>query len=264
MCASAPDTSKQQEAALMTANLSKEQLEWAKQIYADTAPDRAEAQRRAAAISDMQMAQMQKAGDLSDKLLARYDSTYLPVERSIIGDAMGYDTQARRDAAAGEALADVNQAFGNTRDQGARALARMGVNPNDGRMAAMQNQTSTQQALAQAQAANNARKQVETQGWARRMDAAGLGKGVVSNQATQASMAGQLGAGALNASNSGLAAGQSGASIMRGGYQGAISGMGQAGNMYGQIAQQEAAAENSNASLFGNIGMAALRFLPKL
>lgn len=249
--ADSPDTTKQQEAALLTANLSKEQLDWAKEIYAETAPDRAEAKRRANQISDLQMAQMQRANDLSDKLMDRYDAMYLPVEKSLVADAMGHDSQARKDAAAGEAVADVTQAYSNVRDQGSRALQRMGVNPNDGRYAAMQSQTDASQALAQAQAANQARKQIETQGWARRMDAAGLGRGVVSNQATQAGMAAQLGAGALNAGNSALAAGQSGAGIMQGGYQGAISGMGQAGNIYGNIAQQEAAASGQTMGVVG-------------
>lgn len=256
-CVDAPDTSKQQEAALMTAQLSEEQLAWAKEIYAETAPDRAEARRRANEISDLQMAQMRKADSLSDKLMARYDSTYLPVEKSLVADAMGYASDARKDAAAGEAVADVTQAYSNVRDQGARSLQRMGVNPNDGRYAAMQRQTDSDQALAQAQAANQARKQVETQGWARRMDAAGLGKGVVSNQATQAGMAAQLGAGALNAGNAAMGAGMAGVPIVQGGYQTAIGGYGQAANIYGDINRQQMAADQANAGMFGSIlGMA--------
>jgi hypothetical protein len=253
MCVDAPDTTKQQEAAMLTAQLSEEQLAWAKEIYADTAPDRAEARRRANEISDLQMAQMRKAEARSDELQARYDATYLPVEKSIVADAMDYDSQARKDAAAGEAVADVTQAYSNARDQGARSLQRMGVNPNDGRYAQMTQQTDSAQALAQAQAANQARKQVETQGWARRMDAAGLGRGVVSSQATQAGMASQMGTSALNAGNSAMGAGMAGVPIVQGGYQTAIGGMGQAANIYGDINRQQMAAQQSNAGMWGSL-----------
>lgn len=255
MCYDAPDTTKQQEAALLTAELSKEQLEWAKQIYAETAPDRAEAKARANRLSDLQMGMMQRSMDVADEERDRYNATFRPVEQRIVSDAMSFDTQDRRNAAAGEAVADVSQAFNAARDQGTRAMTRMGVNPNDGRMAAMQSQTDAQQALAQATAANQARKQIETQGWARRMDAAGLGKGVVSNQATQAGLAGQLGSGALNASNAALGAGLSGAGVMQQGYQGAIGGMGTAANIWGNIAQQEAG--GNNAGLWGALGNVA-------
>lgn len=243
-----PDTSKQQEAAMLTAELSQEQLDWAKEIYAETAPDREEAKRRANELSDLQMEQMRRAADQSEKLQARYDAMYLPVERSIIADAASYDTDARKAAEAGRAVADVEQAFANTRGQSQRAMARMGVNPSDGRQAAMSSQMDAQQALARATAANNARRNVETQGWARRMDAAGLGRGVVSGQATQAGMAANLGNSALNASNAALGAGQSGAGIMQGGYQGAISGNTAAGNMWGNIANQQAAASQAESA----------------
>lgn len=253
-----PDTSKQQEAALMTANMSQEQLDWAKQIYSETAPDRAAAQDRANRLSDLQFEQMQRSGTLAEQELDRYNQTFRPIEQSIASEAMNFDTQDRRDAAAGEAIADVTQGFNAARDQGARSLQRMGVNPNDGRTAAMGAQTDAAQALAQAQAANNARKQVETQGWARRMDAAGLGKGVISNQATQSNIASQMGNSALNASNSALAAGQSGAGIMQGGYQGAISGMGQAGNIYGSAANAQAqASAAASGNMAAGVGAAA-------
>lgn len=261
----APDTTKQQEAALMTANLSKEELEWAKQIFEETAPDRAAAQERANRLSDLQFEQMQRSGEMAETELERYNQTFRPIEQSIAAEATNFDTQDRRNQAAGEAIADVTQGFSAARDQGARQMQRMGVNPNDGRMAALQTQTNSAQALAQAQAANAARKQVETQGWARRMDAAGLGKGVVSNQATQASMAAQLGNSALNASNSGLAAGQSGAQIMQNGYRGAISGMNAVANQYGNIASTQAqvnAAESANIGAgIGAAGMVAGAFV---
>lgn len=244
--ADAPDTSGQNEAARMSANLSKEQLDWAKQIYAETAPDRADAQERANKISDQQLDQMRQASDMSQEQYQRYKSRFQPTEDRIVAEANNYDTVDRQNSEAAKASTDVQNQYVAALAAQDADLKSMGVNPNDGRYAAMKQQGTTAAALAQAQAANAARQNVQQQGWARRMDAAGLGRGVVSNQATQAGIASQAGAGALNASNSGLAAGQSGVGIMQNGYGGAQQGIATSGQMYGSIAQQQAATSSAN------------------
>lgn len=244
--ASTPDTSGQQQAALMSAQLSKEQLEWAKEIYKETAPDRQAAQERANQISDLQMDQMQQASDMSKEQYDRYKTRFQPTEDRIVDEANNYDTVDRQNSEAARAVTDVQAQYTAAQAAQDSDLKSMGVNPNDGRFAAMKQQGSTAAALAQAQAANTARQNVQQQGWARRMDAAGLGRGVVSNQATQSGIAAQAGAGALNASNSGLAAGQSGVGIMQNGYSGAMQGQSVAGNIYGSIAQQDAATSSAN------------------
>lgn len=260
--ASAPDTSGQQQAALMSAQLSKEQLDWAKEIYKETAPDRQVAQERANQISDLQMDQMRKASDMTSEQYERYKSRFQPMEDRIVDEANSYDTVDRQNSEAAKAVTDVQSQYTAAQAAQDADLKSMGVNPNDGRYAAMKQQGSTAAALAQAQAANTARQNVQQQGWARRMDAAGLGRGVVSNQATQAGIAAQAGAGALNASNSGLAAGQSGVGIMQNGYSGAMQGQSVAGNIYGNIAQQDAATSSTNmggiAAGVGAVGTVAV------
>lgn len=251
MGAKAPDTSGQQAAAREMAKLSREQFEWIKQLYEQSAPDREAAQARANQLSDLQFDYMQRANVAAQQELDRYNQTFKPIEQRIAQEAMDYDTAQRRSEAVGQALSDVNQAFGGAREQEMRAMSRMGVNPNDGRMAAMSSQLGAQQALAQAQATTNARKQIEAQGWARRMDAAGLGRNVVGNQATQSSIASNMGAGSLGASTAGLNAGTHGAGMVQQGAQTAISGMGNVASIYSDISRQQAQARGS---LFSDIG----------
>ncbi|MGE8318353.1 MAG: hypothetical protein ACN6O3_06360 [Comamonas sp.] len=230
----------------MSAQLSREQLNWAKEVYKETAPDRAAAQERANRISDLQAQQMEQSTSIAQQQYDRYQRLYQPVEDRIVSEANNYDTADRQNAEAGKAVTDVQNQYVAALAAQDADLKSMGVNPNDGRYAAMKQQGTTAAALAQAQAANAARQNVQQQGWARRMDAAGLGRGVVSNQATQAGIASQAGAGALNASNSSLAAGQSGVGIMQQGFNGALQGQSVAGQMYGNIANQQASVSNAN------------------
>ena len=69
-------------------------------------------------------------------------------------------------------------AFGISQQQNQRAMASMGANPNSGRFAGMQNATGLQQAAMRANAMTGARNQAQQMGYARKLDAAGLGRGL--------------------------------------------------------------------------------------
>lgn len=168
-------------------------------------------------------------------------------------DAQSFNTEDRRAELAGEAMGDVNQAFANARGQGQREMARMGVNPNDGRQAAMQGQMDAQQALALSTAGNKARIQARQEGYALtdRATNALAGYPAMSMQATGAGA--QYGGLGLQTANAGLAGMNSGLT--------AAGGM--AGNM-GQnatnqwSAQQNAymQAQNADSAAFGGLGSA--------
>jgi hypothetical protein len=250
-----PDTSGQNEAALMQANLSKEQLAWAKEIYAANAPAREAAAQRANELSDLQMEYTRTAMAQAQEGSDRYNKLFAPVEDSLVADAKDWASDGRKDSEAGKAITDVRTQFNAAQAQQDANLKSMGVNPSDGRYGQMAQQSTTQQALAEATAANQARANVEQQGWARKMDAAALGRGVVSNQATQAGMASQAGANALNASMGGLSAANNGQDGMNTAYAGARQGHASAGQIYGNIAQQQAAANsNQMAGISAGIG----------
>src|SRR5262249_47611972 len=126
----------------------------------------------------------------------RYKTTFQPIEAKIAADAMAYDTPARREAAAAAAGADVGMAADAQRQATMRTMERSGAMPSSGRVMAMQGAIDIGTAKAKVAAQNKARSDVETIGAAKMADAAGLGRGVVTNQAMQA----QLGVTAGNSS----------------------------------------------------------------
>ena len=259
MCSpDAPDTSKQQEAALQMSQLSKEQLDWAKAIYAETAPDRANAIQRANAVSDAQLTALNKQTALTDDYAAYQKNTFRPLEEGIVADAQAYDTPARREAEAAKATAGVEMSLANQRAASNRELERSGVMPGSGKQLALSGAMDLGSAKLKAGAASQARSLVETVGAARRSDAANLGRNLASNQATSASLAlNQGNASAANAASTGGIAAQ-GAALMNSGYSGAQSGLSNAANTYGQIAQIQG--QSNDSGMWGALGSVAGSF----
>ena len=66
MCKDTPDQSGINAAALANANLSKESLDWYKQIYAESAPDRADAAATNKLVSNAQLAALNSNTALSN------------------------------------------------------------------------------------------------------------------------------------------------------------------------------------------------------
>jgi hypothetical protein len=255
MCCDAPsvDTSRADAVAEANAAIAKESLDWAKQRYAEDAPLRERAAKTAFDIADQQLLSMRT----QDALAKDYDTynkeTFRPLEKSIVADAQSYDTAEKREEAAGTAMADVAQQSALQKEVNNRDLMRRGVNPNSGKFDGLSIQTSMGEAMAKAQASKNARDKVETVGRALKMDAASLGRGLASNQATSAGIA--LNAGNSASSNAGMPLQQSinSGSVMNTGFNTAINANNSAGNIYGNSASlQQRANESSNA------GMAAL------
>lgn len=257
-CSDSPDYSGMNRAAEANAEVAREALKWYQTVYQEQAPLREAAAAKANAVSDAQMASMQQNDAISKDYWNYQQSTFRPMERAIVDAAQTYDTESRREQKAGEAIADVQQQIDAAQGQQSRQLARMGVNPNDGKFAAMSNQMTMAGALGKAQAASKARESVELQGYARKMDAANLGRNLASNQATSAGVA-------LNAGNSAAATGQmpltqaqNATSQAAQGFNTAIQGNNSAGNIYGQVAQMQ----SQDSGLIGNlatIGMAGAK-----
>ncbi len=243
----APDTSGMNAAAVAQAQLSREQLDWAKQIYAETAPQRAAAIERANKISDTQLLALQKQTALTDDYADYNKTTFRPLEQGLVDAAKDFDTPTRRDEAAQAATASVGLAFDAQQQEQGRQLARMGVNPNSGKAQALSTQTGLAKATAVAGASNKARNDVELQGYARKMDAANLGRGLASAQATSAGVALAQGNSAVGNAQAGGNITAQGNQIMTQGYAGAQGGLAGAASTYGNIASIENTA-NANAS----------------
>jgi len=181
-------------------------------------------------IADQQMAaQEQQMGQAKDY----YDyqtQTFRPVEQGLVRDAQEFSTAGYREQLARDAAAASAKAFGLTQDMATRAAAARGVNPNSGAALAMQNQNMLGLAAQRANAMTGARTSAEQMGWARRMDAAGLGRGLAG--ASTAAYGGATGAGtagantAMAAGNQFTAANNAGVGTMMGGAQLGVQGAG--------------------------------------
>jgi len=233
------------EAARIQAGLGREQLQFAREQYDRTAPI-------LQSIADQQMAaqaeQMQQARDYYNY----QTDTFRPLERSIVQDAERFNTEAYREQLASQAAADAGRAFGISQQQNQRAMASMGVNPNSGRFAGMQNATGLQQAAARANVMTGTRQQAEQMGYARQLDAAGLGRGLAG--ASLGAYGGATGAGTA-AGQSAQSAGQNfmrnmsmGANTIAQGQKMNISGLGNILN------NQTKAFVNTQGSFLGDVG----------
>ncbi len=129
-----------------------------------------------------------------------------------------------------------------------------GVDPSSGNMAAIQGALGVRTAAAKAAAGNVAATQVETIGQARKMDAANLGRGLASNQATSAGLA--LTAGNNSSSNMAATGGINGqgAALMNAGYSGAQSGLAGAASSHGSISALQQKANDSGNAAWGAMG----------
>lgn len=257
MCADAPDMTAMNKAAEANADIAQQALDWYKKSYADQAPLREQAAAKANEVSDAQLASMRQNDAISKDYWNYQQSTFRPVERAIVDAAQNYDTEARREQKAGQAVADVEQQLAAAQGQQTRQLTRMGVNPNDGKFAAMANQMTMAGALGKAQAATKAREGVELQGYARKMDAANLGRNLASNQATSAGVALNAGNSAAQTGGMALSQAQNATNQVGQGFNTAIQGNNSAGNIYGQVAQMQ----SKDSGIMGALGTVAGGFL---
>lgn len=115
----------------------------------------------------------------------QYDKSFAPINEKIATDALGYDTTARRDAAAAQAQADVGTAGDAGRATLAREVQSRGGDINSGNYIAGLNQISVAEAAQKASAGNTARRTVEDTGAARLASAANLGQTVNNQGVTQ-------------------------------------------------------------------------------
>jgi hypothetical protein len=194
------------ESAEIMAALGREQLDFAKLQYADAAPFLKQ-------ISDAQVATQNETTQQARDAYAYQKGTFRPAEERLVADAEKFSSDAYREQQATQAAADAGDAFSTTQGMNSRALTAMGVNPNSGRFTGASRTASLGLAAARTGATNATRREADNVGYARRLDAVGLGRNL-----TGASQ-GAYGL-AINAGNS------AGANSMAAGNQ-YMAGMGQ-------------------------------------
>ena len=196
------------EAAQIQAGLGREQLAFAREQYDRSAPIMEQIASQQMAAQEEQMAQARDYYNYQQ-------DTYRPLEQGLVADAQRFNTEAYRNDLASKAAADAGVAFGQSQAMNQRAMAAMGANPNSGRFAGMQQASGLAQAANRANVMTNTRTQADQMGYARKLDAAGLGRGLAG--ASAAAYGGATNAG----SQAGINAQSAGSNYMLGMGQGA-------------------------------------------
>jgi hypothetical protein len=173
--------------------IGREQLDFAKQQYAEMAPL---ARQVAAQQMAAQQQQMQQGQDYYDY----QRQTFRPLEQGLVRDAERFNTEDYREGLARDASAAAGRAFGVTQQASQRAQASMGVNPASGRAMSMANQTNLGLAAQRANAMTGARTQAEQLGFARRLDVTGLGRNLAGASTAAYQGANTAGSAGINTS----------------------------------------------------------------
>lgn len=236
------------ESARIMGALGKEQLDFSKLQYEENKPF----------LNKIVDQQMKIADDTAAQGKDYYDyqkSQQRPVEEKLNAEAMAAGSEAEQEVAAGRAMADVRQGTTQQQNQILRQGLRYGMSPE--KIAATGGAAAAASGLAVASAANGAREKEKTIGYAKKLDVAGLYRGLAG------SSQGAYGV-ALNAGNSAGANAQApGQTAMQGMAQGASTiasgrslyqqGLGSVLNVQGS---QEGPADNTGAIVGGVAGIA--------
>lgn len=205
--------------------LGQEQLAFAKKQYEEMAPL---AKRVAESQISAQDEQLRQGRDYYDYQV----ETFRPLEKGLVRQAEEFDTAAYREQLASQAAADAARAFESTQAQTTRGLALRGVTPGSGNAMAMANQNALANASMRAGASTGTRERALQLGWAKKLDAAGLGRNLAG--ASTAAYAGATNAGTAGL-NSAAAPGQAYFGNMGSAANTMLAGSGQAMNAYGQL-----------------------------
>ena len=208
------------------------------QSYKDNQPMLEKLQKLNGQVIEQNMGLATKAGERADDAYNFYTNIGRPVVQKSIQESNNWDRQENIDAARARAGADVQSASDNAQAQQQRGLQRMGINPNSGKMLALNNQRAIQKAGVLAGAQNNAGEQRRTQAVGLRTQSANLANGFAGQSMGQAGQAGGFGTSAAGVGGANLGQNMSVQNQ-------ATSGMQAVGGMYG-----------NNASGYQNLGNA--------
>lgn len=150
-------------------------------------------------VTDVQLQTAQEQADFASRERQRYERDFIPMEDQFRKEALAYDTDARRQAEAGAAMADVGAAVGAGRDAAARQLASYGVDPSMLRSGALDLESRVQEGGMKAAAGTNASRVVEETGRNMRASAINLGRGLPATSTTSAQTSTGAGAAAAGA-----------------------------------------------------------------
>lgn len=249
------------QSAMANSAISKDTLDWYKAKDLETAPYRDKAYQLALEQADLQNATSKKQLEMADDTYDYTKNTFRPIEQKIAADAVGYDTQARRDAEAAQAQADVGAAIDAQRANAGREIESRGGDVNSGNYLAAIARGTVMAGAQQGAAGNLARKNVEAVGAAKVADAAAMGRGIAATNSTQTQLGIQAGNSSVAAAQvPGAIAAQQG-TMMAQGANTAIQGNSSAGNLmlgqYNATTNAQQTANSANNGAWGALGSVA-------
>jgi len=143
------------------------------------------AKEQSAELSVIQGQAIRDQGVMARELHDYYKSTFQPLEKSLVGtgtDFLGkvgtFGTPAEQELRAGEAHADVTQAFARSREATRRSLAGFGINPASGRFANAELTSNLAEAKSSAWAQNLARKGVRDEAFNKDIAVTGVAQNI--------------------------------------------------------------------------------------
>jgi len=182
------------EAAEIAAQLGREQLAEARRQYDEN-------MAIARPIVDAQARLMDQAYEQGNETFNNFRTEGRPLQQAMRDIAMGRltpEVSAQAEAEAARAGADVQAQLSSQRAATTRSMQRMGINPNSGRMAAMQGQMDVAAAAARAGAMNTARNASVDRSYARMGDVLNTYSGMASQAPTFYQTGTQAGNSAVN------------------------------------------------------------------
>lgn len=212
-----------EKAAEYAFQISKDQLQWAKDQYG---MDRELSDQVVGRLLDS----MDQQTEWANEDRARYEGVYQPLEDQLAADAASFATPERQQMEAQRDMASVSTQFNGAREAAQRELESFGIDPSSTRYAALDLGTRQAEAAAKAGAGNNAVARIDAQGRAMRSEAINIGRGYPGQAAAAAAGAQGAGQGAVGSQ---LGTTASGASTMGTApqWQGAgMAGLNSAGN----------------------------------
>lgn len=177
-------TAQARDAARLQYDLGKETLDFQKDYYKNTLAPMQE--RDLKLREDMQkelLPALQQQTQFAKEQNEYYKSTFQPIEKQVAADAVGYDADSNVNRRMGIAGAAVNQQFSNAREQGARSLARYGINPNSSAFARENAKLTSAQALGSAGAQTGAAFDTQDKAIALRAGVANFGRNMPNTAA---------------------------------------------------------------------------------
>lgn len=179
-----------------------------------------------------------QAGLMRDQA-SRRENVFNPLEDRLVAEAKDYDSAERISSEMGKADSAVIKAYDRAIQAAGKDQLRLGINPNSAKALALRENASIDLASRAAGASTQAAAATKGKGFAMRMDVAGLGRNLATNQTAAAQSALTASQSQNNSFSNVIKTGNDSMSTLNQGFGGASNAFSSAGNLYGSAAEAQ-------------------------